>query len=96
MPPKYTINLGLTKCPMPAQEPDVRNKNYQEVALGYTPEMAVEEAKRCLLTLETSGFNIDSIYSECGFRSRSTFFMVFKKIEGKSPAAWLEQIRQCG
>lgn len=58
--------------------------------------MRVEEAKRCLLTLETSGFNIDSIYSECGFRSRSTFFMVFKKIEGKSPAAWLEQIRQCG
>ena len=48
MPPKYTINLGLTKCPMPAQEPDVRNKNFQEVALGYTPEMAVEEAKRCL------------------------------------------------
>ena len=48
MPPKYTINLGLTKCPMPAQEPDVRNKNFQEVALGYTPEMAMEEAKRCL------------------------------------------------
>ncbi len=48
MPPKYTINLGLTKCPMPAQEPDVRNKNFQEVALGYTAEMAMEEAKRCL------------------------------------------------
>lgn len=58
--------------------------------------MRVEEAKRSLLTLETSGFNIDSIYSECGFRSRSTFFMVFKKIEGKSPAAWLEHMRQCG
>ena len=41
-------NMSLTKCPMPVQEPDVRNKNFKEVALGYTYEMAVEEAKRCL------------------------------------------------
>jgi glutamate synthase (NADPH/NADH) small chain len=27
--------------PMPAQEPEVRNKNFDEVTLGYTPEMAV-------------------------------------------------------
>ena len=33
---------------MPEQAPDVRNKNFKEVALGYTPEMAMEEAKRCL------------------------------------------------
>jgi glutamate synthase (NADPH/NADH) small chain len=33
---------------MPEQAPDVRNHNFREVALGYTPEMAVEEAKRCL------------------------------------------------
>ena len=36
------------KNPMPAQEPDVRNKNFKEVALGYTEEMAIDEAKRCL------------------------------------------------
>ena len=36
------------KCPMPSQEPDVRNKNFDEVALGYTYEMAVQEARRCL------------------------------------------------
>lgn len=53
----------------------------------------VEEAKRRLLTLETSGLTIDSIYSECGFRSRSSFFMVFKKVEGQTPAAWLENER---
>lgn len=52
--------------------------------------MRVEEAKQKLMDLETSGYNIDSIYEECGFRSRSSFFMVFKKIEGMSPAAWLE------
>lgn len=33
---------------MPSQEPQVRNKNFQEVALGYTAETAVEEAQRCL------------------------------------------------
>ena len=53
----------------------------------------VEEAKRQLLTLEISGYSIDSIYSECGFRSRSSFFMVFKKIEGETPASWLEKER---
>ena len=41
-------NMSLTKVPMPAQEPDVRNKNFDEVALGYTAEMAIEEATRCI------------------------------------------------
>ena len=41
-------NMDPKKCPMPVQEPDVRNKNFSEVALGYTLEMAVNEAKRCL------------------------------------------------
>ena len=41
-------NMSLKKNPMPSQEPDVRNKNFDEVALGYTEEMAIDEAKRCL------------------------------------------------
>ena len=41
-------NMDPKKCPMPSQEPDVRNKNFKEVALGYTAEMAVQEAQRCL------------------------------------------------
>ena len=41
-------NMSLTQTPMPVQEPEVRNKNFSEVALGYTKEMAVSEAKRCL------------------------------------------------
>lgn len=41
-------NMNPNKCPMPEQDPNVRNKNFEEVALGYTAEMAVEEAKRCL------------------------------------------------
>ena len=41
-------NMTPTKTPMPVQDPLVRGHNFLEVALGYTPEMAVEEAKRCL------------------------------------------------
>ena len=40
--------MSLTKVPMPQQDPNVRNKNFSEVALGYTAEMAMEEATRCL------------------------------------------------
>ena len=41
-------NMSMKKNGMPEQEPDVRNKNFSEVALGYTEEQAVDEAKRCL------------------------------------------------
>lgn len=41
-------NMEPKKTPMPSQEPNIRNKNFDEVALGYTYEMAVSEAKRCL------------------------------------------------
>ncbi|MCH5325368.1 MAG: NADPH-dependent glutamate synthase [Eubacterium sp.] len=41
-------NMSPTKVPMPEQEPDVRNKNFLEVAKGYTADMAKEEAARCL------------------------------------------------
>ena len=41
-------NMSPTKVPMPQQEPNVRNKNFDEVATGYTAEMAMEEATRCI------------------------------------------------
>ena len=41
-------NMINTKTPMPEQEPNIRNKNFKEVALGYTEEMAINEAQRCL------------------------------------------------
>ena len=41
-------NMSLEKIKMPEQAPDVRNKNFKEVSLGYTEEMAIEEAQRCL------------------------------------------------
>ena len=41
-------NMSLQKNPMPSQDPNVRNKNFEEVALGYTEAQALDEAQRCL------------------------------------------------
>ena len=41
-------NMSAKRNEMPVQAPDVRNKNFSEVALGYTEEQAIDEAKRCL------------------------------------------------
>ncbi len=41
-------NMSIKKVKMPEQMPECRNKNFKEVALGYTAKMAIEEAQRCL------------------------------------------------
>ena len=41
-------NMSKVKVPMPEQDALVRARNFKEVTLGYTEEMAVEEANRCL------------------------------------------------
>ena len=41
-------NMSLKKNPMPTQEPEIRARNFNEVALGYTPQQAMDEAARCL------------------------------------------------
>lgn len=41
-------NMSLKKNEMPAQEPNMRNKNFKEVALGYSKDTALDEASRCL------------------------------------------------
>ncbi|MBP3625449.1 MAG: NADPH-dependent glutamate synthase [Peptococcaceae bacterium] len=41
-------NMSPVKVPMPEQDPKVRAHNFDEVTRGYTEEMAIEEAKRCL------------------------------------------------
>ncbi len=41
-------NMSLKKNEMPVQAPEIRCRNFEEVALGYTEEMAIDEAKRCL------------------------------------------------
>ena len=41
-------NMSLKKNEMPTQEPEIRAKNYKEVALGYSEKAALDEAARCL------------------------------------------------
>ena len=45
---EYKPNMAPKKNPMPSQDPKVRAHNFKEVAEGYTAEMAIDEAKRCL------------------------------------------------
>lgn len=48
MAESFNKNEQKRRVPMPEQEPCVRNRNFDEVTTGYTPEMAMEEASRCL------------------------------------------------
>jgi glutamate synthase (NADPH/NADH) small chain len=48
MEEKPKPKLDLNRIPMPHQKPEVRARNYDEVALGYTEEMALQEASRCI------------------------------------------------
>ncbi|MBE7024023.1 MAG: NADPH-dependent glutamate synthase [Ruminococcaceae bacterium] len=41
-------NMSPKKNEMPVQAPEIRCRNFNEVALGYTEETAIDEAKRCL------------------------------------------------
>jgi len=47
-PAKQKVKMDLNRMPMPHQDPEVRRHNYDEVATGYTMEMAMKEAKRCI------------------------------------------------
>ena len=48
----------MDKNPMPEEQPaEVRNKNFLEVALGYTAEQAMDEARRCL-NLQASALRV--------------------------------------
>ena len=48
MPPTGPKKIDLNRREMPKQEAEVRRQNFSEVALGYTAELAMEEARRCL------------------------------------------------
>ncbi|MBM3142997.1 MAG: NADPH-dependent glutamate synthase [Chloroflexi bacterium] len=48
MEEKAKPKLDLNRLPMPRQDPKVRARNFNEVALGYTHDMALQEASRCI------------------------------------------------
>lgn len=50
-------NMSLYKNPMPMQDPKERTKNFKEVTLGYSKEVAIDEANRCLNCKEPKCMN---------------------------------------
>ncbi len=48
MAQKASKKKKIPRQPMPEQKPEIRRRNFDEVPLGYTPELAREEAARCL------------------------------------------------
>lgn len=65
------------------------NKNFFDLING----MRIEEAKRLMQDLQNN-YTIESVSEECGFRSRSTFYLVFKKFENTTPAGWLKAMKK--
>lgn len=53
--------------------------------------MRVEEIKRMLLDGCQNKYSIEQIARMCGFRSRSSFYLAFNKIEGVTPTEWLKK-----
>ncbi len=84
--PDFSIN-------MLSQEIGLHPKNISLAINGYLHrnffglinEMRIEEVKRLL---RNPAYTVDGIFLECGFRSRSSFYPLFKKIEGITPAQW--------
>jgi glutamate synthase (NADPH/NADH) small chain len=63
MDEKPKPKIDLNRIPMPHQKPEVRARNYEEVALGYTEEMALQEANRCIQCVKrpcVTGCPVDS------------------------------------
>ena len=74
-------NMTPVKTPMPNQDPQVRSRNFEEVALGYTEEMARQEAARCL------DCKNHPCVSGCPVNVRIPEFIA-KVAEGDYEAAW--------
>ncbi len=90
--PDITLAIFAQEAGIPQRTLSRSINSYLDINFfEFINQMRVEEVKKRLLESDSEKYNIDSIYSDCGFRSRSTFFLVFKKIVGKTPAAWLEE-----
>ena len=63
-------NMSLKKNPMPSQDPNVRNKNFDEVALGYTEEQAALGLVQSLLLGVAQGHLQEIMIADIGVLRR--------------------------
>jgi len=70
-------------------------KTYDESFANFINKKRITEAKRLLLDISSEKLTLDVLAYECGFNSKSNFYLIFKKYVGCTPAEWKKnQIRE--
>lgn len=69
------------------------NQNSQYNFSDYVNKLRVEKAQKYLIKPEYFDYNIESIGYECGFNSKSTFYLAFKKFTNTTPTEFRKQNR---
>jgi len=84
--------LGSNKSYLSAYLNHHKNISFNDLLNRYR----VEEICRLLSRTENDPFTFEYLAEQCGFRSRSTFYMAFKKFAGMSPATYRNHLRKTG
>ena len=74
---------------LPHKLSQILNDNHGKNFSAYINEYRIDAAKTMLITNKT--FSLEGIGYDCGFNSKSTFYSVFKKITGVTPAQFRER-----
>jgi AraC-like DNA-binding protein len=69
----------------------VINEQLQMNFFEFINTYRVEEAKKILVNPDYSHLNLQGIAAEAGYKSKTTFFINFKKLTGFSPLEWSKQ-----
>lgn len=87
--PKYTLNSLSNDLEISSSKLSIIINNHADKSfIDYINEMRVEQAKKLLTNPKYSNYTIVSLGLECGFNSKSSFYEVFKKYSGCTPAAY--------
>ncbi|HLO43167.1 MAG TPA: helix-turn-helix domain-containing protein [Leadbetterella sp.] len=70
------------------QVSELLNKGFNKTFYDFVNYYRIEEAKSQLLNPENDYLTLDGIGNNCGFKSKSTFFAIFKKFTNKTPSEY--------
>ena len=66
------------------------NTNSDQNFNNYINALRIEASKKMLLENQFQNYTIESIGLECGFKSKSNFYMAFKKFTNQTPSAYVK------
>lgn len=90
--PKLDLaTLARTVDLPPHQVSEAINRAAGKSFYDYLAELRISEAKRLLADPDEQRYTIEGIARQCGFRSRSAFYRLFKEATGLTPAQWREE-----